>query len=205
MQVAWRRLRLSAPFRPQQYLSWVQSADEPFPLLRIHNPEIVLINDPYAEQHFEQSGGVSASSPNKVQATVFSDQGGALPGDPLEESEIPDPILFYQIDGTVMLKRTRFLHLDLDLEMREPVFDEGAVAQALMASDETVNSSVEMPRPDAFLVHSLKQSRQVKSDRLEYFDGPVLSVLAYISAAEIEEVIMDDAEQTIQPEGDPEP
>ena len=31
MLEAWRRLRLSARFRPEQYLSWEQSADEPFP------------------------------------------------------------------------------------------------------------------------------------------------------------------------------
>jgi len=49
MQEAWRRLRLSAPFRPEQFLSWEQSADEPFPLLRIHNEEIILLDDPYAD------------------------------------------------------------------------------------------------------------------------------------------------------------
>ena len=49
MLEAWRRLRLSALFRPEQYLSWEQSADEPFPSLRIHDLEVLLIDDPYAD------------------------------------------------------------------------------------------------------------------------------------------------------------
>ena len=56
---------------------------------------------------------------------VFTDQANELPGDAIaqaagesaEESELPEPTLFYRIDGTVMLRRLRFLHLDLDLEL----------------------------------------------------------------------------------------
>jgi hypothetical protein len=36
-------------------------------------------------------------------------------------------------------------------------------------------------RPPAFRVHTLKQNRQVQTRNLEYFDGPVLAVLALIS------------------------
>ncbi len=45
MRETWRRLRLSAPFRPEQYLSWEQSANEPFPSLRIHDPDVLLIEN----------------------------------------------------------------------------------------------------------------------------------------------------------------
>jgi len=44
---------------------------------------------------------------------------------------------------------------------------------------------MEPPPPSSFQVHSLKQSRQVKSGRMEYFDGPVLGVLAFITPVEI--------------------
>ncbi len=37
------------------------------------------------------------------------------------------------------------------------------------------------PLPSAFLVHRLEQSRPVRSGRMEYFDGPVLGVLAWLS------------------------
>jgi hypothetical protein len=53
MQEAWRRLRLSAPFRPQQYLSWEQGNQEPFPALRIHDLEVVLVKDPKARERLK--------------------------------------------------------------------------------------------------------------------------------------------------------
>jgi len=177
MREAWRRLRLGAPFRPEQYLAWEQSADEPFPSLRIHDPEVILINDPYAEVD---------------KPVVFTDQGGELPGDPIEidtdtsaeDSEPPDPIHFYRIDGTVVLRRSRFLHLDLDVELRQPVFDQLPLTAAPVLGGEDISGEPEPPVPTSFLIHELKQSRQVKSQRMEYFDSPVLGVLAWITAFE---------------------
>ena len=79
--------------------------------------------------------------------------------------------------------------LQLDLELREAVYDEMAMTQALIAREEAVEGEFELPQPSSFLIHSLKQSRQVKSARMEYFDGPVLGVLAYITSVEIEEAV----------------
>ena len=183
MQQTWRRLRLSAPFRPQQYLSWEQGADEPFPLLRIHDTEVILIDDPYAELREAAAAGEKTS-----QAVVFSDQGNILPGASEEEPELPDATLFYRLDGTVMLRRTRFLHLNLDLVLREAVFDDPAEALAPVLSQESRTAAPgEPPEPTSFLVHALEQSRQVKSNRMEYFDGAVLSVLAWITSVEVED------------------
>jgi hypothetical protein len=195
MQESWRRLRLSAPFRPEQYLSWEQGANEPFPLLRIHNEDIVLLDDPYADLRAEPEQGAEDAEGETGEPIVFSDQGSILPGDPEqeEELELPEPTRFHQIDGTVMLKRSRFLHLDLDLELREAVFDEMAMTRALIlkeegdGQEEFEDGEFEMPQPSSFLVHSMKQSRQVKTARMEYFDGPVLSVLAYITPIEVEQ------------------
>ena len=191
MQEAWRRLRLSGPFRPEQYLSWEQSADEPFPSLRIHNQEVVLVDDPYADLRAQLAMEELESAEGLEKPIVFNDQGNVLPGEPLEgteeEAELPDPTLFHQIDGSIMLKRSRFLHLELDLELREALFDEMAMRQALIAQEELEGEEIELPQPSSFLIHSLKQSRQVKTARMEYFDGPVLSVLAYISSVEVEE------------------
>jgi hypothetical protein len=201
MQESWRRLRLSAPFRPEQYLSWEQSENEPFPSLRIHNQETVLVVDPYAEQRAKlaalELAALELAELGIEEPIVFSDQGNVLPDDTDRESEqepeLPGPILFHQLDGTVMLKRTRFLHLEIDLELREAVYDEMAMTQALIAREETEkweqagDGENWMPEPSSFLIHSLKQSRQVKSARMEYFDGPVLGVLAYITTVDIEE------------------
>ena len=189
MQESWRRLRLSGPFRPEQYLAWEQGADEPFPLLRIHNEEIVLLDDPYADLRTETEQEADAAATEGEEPIVFSDQGSILPGEPEpeEEIELPEPTRFHQIDGTVKLKRSRFLHLELDLELREAVFDEMAMTQALIAREEAEDGEIEMPSPSSFLIHSLQQSRQVKTARMEYFDGPVLSVLAYLIPVEVSE------------------
>lgn len=186
MQEAWRRLRLSAPFRPQQYLSWEQGNEEPFPTLRIHDMEVVMVEDPFADLRaglLEEDG------------TVVIDE----PIDPLaepEETAIPEPKIYYRLDGVATLKRTRFLHLDLNLQLREAIWNQDPVTEttvagrlpeptpAVIPADES--TEYVPPPPSAFLVHELKQTRQVKTQRMEYFDGPVLGVLAYITSIKVE-------------------
>ncbi len=197
MSEAWRRLRLSAPFRPEQYLSWEQSANEPFPLLRIHDLKVVLIDDPYADLRKTDVIEDQDDRPEADKTAVFSDRGRLLPGYALDdaiselavEPELPDPSLFYRLDGTVMLRRTRFLHLDVDLELRQPVFDDPALAPVPIPSLDSESTEPTSPVPSSFLIHTLKQSRQVKSQRMEYFDSPVLGVLAWITPFEREDEI----------------
>ena len=175
MREAWRRLRLSAPFRPEQYLSWEQGSEAPFPALRIHDLEVIMVVDPYAEQRLELL--------EQEQATVFADPAGLDAMDEAEEPGLPDPAVFYRLDGAVTLKRTRFLHLELDLQLREALWDEESLAPA-----EVITLETEKPQPSAFLVQALQQSRQVKTGRMEYFDGPVLSVLAFITSIKVDSV-----------------
>ena len=193
---AWRRLRLSALFRPEQYLSWEQGADEPFPSLRIHDLELLLIDDPYADlREIEAVDAEEEITQEDEKTVVFTDQANERPGDAIaqadyesaEESELPEPTLFYRIDGTVMLRRMRFLHLDLDLELRQAVFDEQLLIPTPSVNGESESVEPELPLPSSFLIHKLKQSRQVKSQRMEYFDSPVLGVLAWITSLEIED------------------
>jgi hypothetical protein len=208
MREAWRRLRLSAPFRPEQFLAWEQSADEPFPSLRIHDQEVVLIDDPYAELRepdaVEAGDETGEDQEDEIQEiedrpVVFTDQGSLLPGNAnevtiedalrelAEEPELPDPTLFYRLDGTVMLRRSRFLHLDIDIELRQAVFDEQALTAAPVLGDESEAGEPEPPLPSSFLIHQIKQNRQVKSQRMEYFDSPVLGVLVWITPFELED------------------
>ncbi len=193
MREAWRRLRLSAPFRPEQYLSWEQSADEPFPSLRIHDLDVLLIDSPCVD--LPETSTVEAEEMDGP--FVFTDQGSILPGDAIEEApeepDLPDPTLLYRIDGTVMLRRSRFLHLDLDLELRHEVFDERLLtthSRGQVSEPDPLQADSgeqELPLSPSFLIHSLKQSRQVKSLRMEYFDSPVLGVLAWITPFEAED------------------
>ena len=182
MQEAWRRLRLSAPFRPLQYLAWEQGSREPFPVLRIHDLETVLVEDPWAEQRQELE--------NPEESLVFGDTVATTPEvDSLEPEAdaadtLPDPIAYYRLDGTVSLVRTRFLHLSMAIEWREPVFEEiipPLLADAPAPLPSAADEPPAPPLPSAFLVHRLEQSRPVRTGRMEYFDGPVLGLLAWIT------------------------
>ena len=81
-----------------------------------------------------------------------------------------------------MLRRLRFLQLDLDLELRQAVFDEPPLPPAPGLDGASESGEPEQPLPTSFLIHTLTQSRQVKSQRMEYFDSPVLGVLVWIRA-----------------------
>lgn len=169
MQESWRRLRLSGPFRPEQYLSWEQGEQEPFPTLRVHDLEVVMMDDPYAALRQE------LADQEQETTLVFTDPAAADSG---EQPALPDPVMYHRLDGTATLRRTRFLHLDLDLQLREAVWGD----TNFLPNFSTEETGEQEPRqPDAFLVHSLKQSRQVKTGRMEYFDGPVLGVLAFVT------------------------
>jgi len=173
MAEAWRRLRLSAPFRPLQYLSWEQGSNAPFPLLRIHDLESILIEDPWAEQRLalEEAEAVP----------VFSDAAATEGAEDEDSSEaLPDPINYYRLDGTVSLLRSRFLHLSVVAELREPVYAASPFA-GVPSTTAAASAEPEAPRPSSFLVHRLEQSRPIRSGRMEYFDGPVLGVLAWVS------------------------
>ena len=64
--------------------------------------------------------------------------------------------------------------------MREPVFDP-ALTQAPAVPAEAFPDQAPEPQPTSFLLQRLDQRRQVKTGRMEYFDGPVLGVLAFIT------------------------
>lgn len=186
MQDAWRRLRLSGPFRPLQYLSWEQGSEEPFPVLRLHDLDIVLIDDPYsdlraAEDEFDEAYGDEPSASDTATGTDSACQ------EP-EEDPLPEPTLYYALDGTVSMIRTRFLHLDLDLQLREALFEPepgeyNSQLHPLVPGPEEQLT----PQPSGYLLHELSQKRQVRSARMEYFDGPVISVLAWITRIPLED------------------
>jgi hypothetical protein len=200
MQDAWRRLRLSAPFRPEQYLAWEQAGEEPFPALRVHNRTVVLVDDPYADLRAELAAAAEEAALENDDVAVFSDLGDDLAGEETDEGEeepgLPDPSLFFQIDGTATLTRTRFLHLNLDLEFRTAAFDENiqeistefpSVYSPSLVRIDGEETEIKLPAPPSFQVHRLKQSRQIKTRRMEYFDTPFLGVLAFITEVEVPE------------------
>jgi len=222
MQDAWRRLRLSGPFRPLLSLAWEQADTPPFPLLRVHDENVVMTQDPWAPirgrleagepvDAWLEAGLVPPIPPPDPDADPDA-EGPAMGGpdaDPTRGADgvdstpeaallerLPPPRRFYALDGTVSLVRSRFLHFRVDLQQREGVY-EAAPAQpvvlprglgvppAATPEPEFEAAGVEPP-PTAFRVFDMEQSRQVKTGQIEYFDGPVLSVLAYVTAIEPE-------------------
>lgn len=191
MQEAWRRLRLSGPFRPLQYLAWEQGSAEPFPTLRVHDDAVVLEDDPYADlrEAEEELEAIYGDEPG-----VSTETSAEPDCTPPEEDTLPGPKLYYALDGSASLVRSRFLHLDLDLQLREPLalpgsLDGGAPAHALLpgaADDSPASAEEPFPPSPVFRVHELEQRRQVRSGRMEYFDSPVLGVLAWITTIPLE-------------------
>lgn len=208
MADAWRRLRLSAPFRPLQYLSWEQGSADPFPLLRVHDLDLLLVDDPWegvrlrleTDELIEAFSDETSWEPAPVSVLENEPDPGLAqePQPPLEPTALellPPPSFYYALDGTVSLVRKRFLHLYIDLQQRNialppaPVAPDGlslmsgSLGDTGSASSDTFDSgdTNEPEEPSRFTVFDFRQNRQVKTARMEYFDGPVLSVLAYIS------------------------
>ena len=199
MQDAWRRLRLSAGFRPLQYLSWEQGSQPPFPEIRVHGEDVAYVDDPYAElraaaleAELEAGSEAEADTPE-----VVEDSDGAPACEEPETDPFPDPAVHFALDGAASLVRSRFLHLELDMQLREPVFEPdplaGEAATGRPAASppatnpEGVEAGLQPPRPSGFEFHHLDQRRQVRSGRMEYFDSPVLGVLAWITPIELED------------------
>ncbi len=160
MQLTWQRLRGSSAYRPELYLSWQQPGQEPYPLIRLHDQEVLIEDDPYAGLRMNADGDAESAD-----IALF------------------EPTRFYRLDGTARLSRSRFLHLDLDIEYREPLSGDAAQAQPPAAADQAYGETA--PRPTAYLVHTLQQSRQVQIEHMEYFDGPVFGVLALVSRIDV--------------------
>lgn len=79
---------------------------------------------------------------------------------------------FYRLDGSAQLRLSRFLHINLDLEFRVPA--------QLDDRDFSVAADDQLQVFPEFDVHRLKQSRQVKTDRLQYFDSPWFGALILV-------------------------
>ena len=163
----WRNLRLSSSYRPEAFLAWEQPGEAPFPLLRIHNEEVASIIDPYLElRPILQSG--------RYMFQYRMDSGE------LALAPAPEPGFRYTVDGTARLRRSRFLHVDLDLAYSLPA----PGAQLGYTGPPLMSDYV------GFQVYPLRQSRQIRAERLEYFDSPALGVLVWV--VEIEPIEEDE-------------
>ncbi len=195
------------------FRAWDQSGNPPFPQLRVHDDELLYEIDPST-----LPGNTLGNAPvDEHGARVFSDQTMNLAANASrnpesailsgEEQQAPPVQYFYRIDGTARLTRSRFLHLDLDVELREPLY-ETAIGEAPAASSDAalneaftgaaVASGSVMQQPaesikrtgpaanaSAFRIHRIAQKRQVKAGQMEYFDGPVIGLLVLVTGFDV--------------------
>lgn len=222
MRESWRRLRGSAGFRPELFRAWEQSGDEPFPTLRIHDDELLFEIEPGAlldglpvDEH-----GALVFSDQTLQRQQDSEAPSRKSGSPGEAETIEEPQTqyFYRIDGTARLTRGRFLHLGLDIEFREPLYgdleleserypdgstdpldttvvDSGEVRGSALEADAAMDRKTgPAAAATAFRIHNITQRRQVKTEQMEYFDGPVIGVLALVTGFDV--VVTEDMNNT---------
>ena len=176
IRAAWRNLRLSAEYRPEILLSWEQPTDSDSPLVFLHNEQVLAVEDPWLPLRtvpptrvLEQPDEDEPDPPPVDHLFLYD-----LPGGALRLTTMPLPRDRYQIEGTVRLRRERFLHIDLDLTWT-------ATAPGVDPANAGVPLRAELLGYEVF---SLKQSRQVRKERMEYFDSPYLGVLVLINEFE---------------------
>lgn len=187
----WTRLQRLADYEPLLRMTFEQTMFDYHPAVRVHN-EVVMGR----ELHFPAD-------------IIYLD----LASYPLADPNDPDPPgvdLFadfmqplYQLDGTLRMRRSRFLHLDMDLEYRlpgpswarefdilEPGFEWlGSPPEPVLPAQDSpsedavmvLDPSLEPPLSEPFELHRLQQSRQIRSNTLQYFDSAFLGAIVRVT------------------------
>lgn len=169
----WTRLERLDAYEPLVRLSFEQTMFDYHPPVRVHDDVVMAreLHVPGAIAYLDLERG----------GEWFEDYVRAL----------------YRLDGTVQLRRSRFLHVDLDLEYRlegpawERMFPDPDPAR-LEDGFEWVGEApaVNEPRlpplanldPEPFRLHRLNQSRQVRTDTLQYFDSAFLGAIVRVTS-----------------------
>lgn len=114
----------------------------------------------------------------------------------------PDPELAqYRLDGTVRLRRRRFLHLDLDLVWQVPARE--LSRPAVQRPGPVSGPETEPAAGPEWHLHRLQQSRIVEPGRFEYFDSALFGVLVRIE--KFEQVVPEVEEPGPEPGLEPQP
>lgn len=158
----WRRLERRGEWEPLAAQAWVQTQVDYHPRVRLHDDEVIA-----EELHF----------PSEV---VYVDL------------RVPEPFApfvapMYRLDGWVQLRRSRFLHVAMDLEYRvdDPAWARAfptplAPAPAGSFSALSEASVLEDEPPEPFRIHRLRQSRQIEPGEWHYFDAAFLGALVRV-------------------------
>ncbi len=108
-------------------------------------------------------------------------------GDLLDETIFPDER--YELDGSILLTRARFLHINTDLYLTIPTpagwKPANRAPQAVLDALASVPPSLQSPAPEIhppdWLTVNLQQKRRMRSNELHYLDHPMFGVLIKIT------------------------
>ena len=162
MRGIWRHLENSGEYAPLLFRVWEQSRIDYQPPVRLHDDELLL-------EHTVQPP-----------ESALADLGAGEPAAPYRHR-------FYRLDGTVQLRRTRFLHLDLDIQYRLQIQHRSGLAPGPSSGpfpDDAAEGARTPPGTDLqplASIYRLRESRQVRPGDLLYFDTPYLGVLARVT------------------------
>ena len=157
MDGVWRRLRSSQGYRPLLYIAWQQNRTDFYPPMRVHNERII---------------DTQLRPPTNI---VVADLAAE---DPLAAYRST----FYQLDGSVQLRRSRFLHLYVDLEYRDENTGDVVETGFFGSPDNRVNSDIQSPIIKQHDIFKLRENRQIRTGRLQYFDAPYFGALILVTA-----------------------
>jgi hypothetical protein len=170
MDEVWKRLQFSNEYQPLIYAGWEQNRVDYYPPMRIHDQEIIATQ-------------LRLPTHIMVADLLAADFGGGnLPPQYLAAEDLLANYqhTFYQLDGSVQLRRSRFLHLFLDLEIRA----KESQPEATPVFRREIDIQLENGADDSYLfnVMSLKQNRQIRTGELQYFDTPGFGALVFVIA-----------------------
>lgn len=189
----WTRLERLADYEPLIRLTFEQTMFDYHPAVRVNNETVMG-----RELHF----------PADIIYLDLTEDSDTLAGqtrsDPLEDYVQA----LYQLDGSLRMRRSRFLHIDLDLEFRlpGPAWDREFPVQPVdllepgfqwlgeapgpvvippdlpvIAASDVADPDITLPIVEPFELYRLQQSRQIKSNTLQYFDSAFLGAIVRVT------------------------
>lgn len=157
MDNAWRRLRSSQNYRPLVYTAWEQNRIDYYPPMRIHDQQVI------------------ASQLLPPTPIMLADLTAA---DPLAAYRST----FYHLDGSLQLRRSRFLHLFLDLELREETTQNANDAGFFGGNDRQIETGTAIDSSTVYGIYALNQNRQISTGEMQYFDTPYFGALVFVTS-----------------------
>lgn len=87
----------------------------------------------------------------------------------------------YEFEGLISLKSSRYLHLDVDALLRSVMKEQGSKYDAPADLALLENTQHGNERSHVYQVFRLEQSQRVRSNKVYYFDHPLMGVIVKIS------------------------